>query len=105
MPGGGDFKVGDLVCSLAGRDKDRCYLVWSVREDAFLELVDGRNRRVENPKRKNPKHVRKLNCTAWELAEKIKEGKQPSNGEIRKAILELGVDPGGRWCNDKEVGT
>lgn len=104
MPGG-DFKVGDLVCSLAGRDKGRCYLVWSVRENAFLELVDGHSRRVENPKRKNPKHVRSLNCTAWELAAKIKEGKLPSNSEVRKAILELGATPGEDGVMTKEVGT
>ena len=84
-----EFKVGDLVSSVTGRDRGRCYLVWAVGEDSWLELVDGRTRRVENPKRKNPKHVRSLDHHAAELALKIAAGGYSSNTEVRKVIAEV----------------
>lgn len=84
-----EFKVGDLVSSLTGRDKHRCYLVWAVDETSWLRLVDGQYRRVENPKRKNPKHVKPMDRRSGELAQKIAAGVYPSNLEVRKAIAEL----------------
>ncbi|NPV91720.1 MAG: RNA-binding protein [Firmicutes bacterium] len=90
----GDYKVGDLVISTTGRDKDRCYLVLTVDEASRLGLVDGRVRRVENPKQKNSKHVKHLNLQAEELASKIAAGGIPSNLEVRKVITELTANLG-----------
>ncbi len=46
----------DVVVSLAGHDRGKLYQVVGVREERLL-LCDGRNRRLENPKRKSPRHV------------------------------------------------
>ncbi|MDH7479204.1 MAG: KOW domain-containing RNA-binding protein [Syntrophomonadaceae bacterium] len=83
-----EYQVGDLVRSLTGRDRLKYYLVWSVG-DSRLELVDGQTRRIENPKRKNPKHVGFLGRNAEELARKLAAGTGPSNLEVRKTIAEL----------------
>ena len=48
----------DVIVSRAGHDRGRYFLVVGVREDGRLLLCDGRNRRLENPKCKSPKHVR-----------------------------------------------
>ncbi len=50
-------KPYDIVLSLAGHDGGRLYVVIGEREGRLL-LCDGRNRKLENPKCKSPKHVR-----------------------------------------------
>ena len=47
----------DVVVSLAGHDRGKLFQVVGAGEDRVL-LCDGRNRRLENPKGKSPKHVR-----------------------------------------------
>ena len=48
----------DVIVSLAGHDRGKYFMVTGVREDGRLLLCDGKNRRLENPKSKSPKHVR-----------------------------------------------
>ncbi len=62
--------IGQLVKSLAGRDKGRHYLVIGV-EGRNLLLSDGQNRPVMQPKKKNPKHLQPYNCFAPGLKEKL----------------------------------
>ena len=50
-------KPYDVVQSLAGHDSGKLFMVTGVEEERLL-LADGRNRKLENPKRKSPKHVR-----------------------------------------------
>ncbi len=52
-------KIGDVVISVQGRDKHKLYAVVGC-ENNFLQLVDGKSRRLNCPKRKNVKHVRLL---------------------------------------------
>lgn len=55
-----DFWAGSLVCSKAGHDKGRPYLVSGHRHDETtirLELVNGVHRTILHPKLKNPKQV------------------------------------------------
>ncbi len=48
-----------LVCSLAGHDKGKYYII--VREDAhYVYLADGRTKTAAKPKRKKRKHVQVL---------------------------------------------
>ena len=48
--------VGRVVCSKSGRDKGY-FLVVVMEEDGFLYVCDGKERPLERPKRKNPKHL------------------------------------------------
>ena len=47
----------DIVCSTAGHDRNRLYMVVKIDTDC-LYLCDGDLRKLINPKHKNPKHVR-----------------------------------------------
>ena len=47
----------DIVVSLHGHDAGRLYMVAGAEENRLL-LCDGRLRRLDNPKRKSPRHVR-----------------------------------------------
>ncbi len=83
------FKIGQLVCSKCGRDRGNFYLVFEIIDDKFVYLVDGNKRRMENPKRKNVKHLRGFPEVAEELAEKWEAGKLVSNSEVRRVIASL----------------
>ena len=50
-------KPYDIVASRAGHDSGKLFMVTAVEGERVL-LCDGRNRKLENPKRKSPKHVR-----------------------------------------------
>lgn len=47
---------GSVVKSTAGRDQGR-YFVAVAAEDRFVFIADGKERKLENPKRKNVKHI------------------------------------------------
>lgn len=48
--------AGQIVCSKAGRDKNR-FMVVVGSDDKFVYLCDGKERPLSRPKRKNVKHV------------------------------------------------
>lgn len=52
--------VGKIVFSKAGRDKGKAMVITAVTEN-YLLVCDGKERRLERPKRKNPKHLQFTN--------------------------------------------
>ena len=53
-----EFCKGELVVCTAGREKERLTCVLAL-DEKYVYLCDGKERKFENPKRKNPKHVTK----------------------------------------------
>ena len=47
---------GDLVVCTSGREKDRLMCVAEF-DGKYVYVCDGKERKLNNPKRKNPKHV------------------------------------------------
>lgn len=80
--------VGQLVCSIAGRDKGNLYLIWKMGDDNNLWVVDGVNRKVEKPKKKNIKHLKELPYFSGFINEKIKLGERVTNSDIQRSITE-----------------
>jgi len=80
---------GQLVEPKAGRDRGKFYLVIKVIDDSYMLAVDGTVRRLENPKKKNIKHLILHNKIAGEIADKLKSDERISNVEIRRAIDNL----------------
>lgn len=75
----------EFAKSLSGHDKNQYYLVIK-KEAGFLFLVNGTNRSLDNPKKKNEKHVqiiKKLPTTVEEIL-----SVEQSNLTIKKAIKE-----------------
>ena len=59
--------AGMVVKSMAGHDSGSYYAVMRV-ENGFAYIADGKLRKVERPKKKNPLHLQKT-LTTVELAE------------------------------------
>jgi hypothetical protein len=50
------FKIGMLAKAKAGHDKNKIFVI--LKEDAkYVYLVDGKRRTLDNPKKKNKKHI------------------------------------------------
>jgi ribosomal protein L14E/L6E/L27E len=96
-----DFTVGQVVRSLAGRDKGQYMVVIEVVDDQFIYIANGKLRKVNNPKKKKVKHLAKTNHIATEIRDKILDGKKISNAEIRK-ILESYHMPDGIGDENRE---
>ncbi len=74
-----------FATSLAGHDKGQMYLI--VREEGdFVYLADGKNKGLENPKKKRKKHLQLIKRADEDLAKKLKDGNTIYNEEIRFAI-------------------
>ena len=71
------LKEGSIVRSTAGRDKGRLLAVVALQDDAVL-VCDGKDRPLERPKRKNPRHIEDTGITLAQTAE--------SNRAMRKAL-------------------
>jgi ribosomal protein L14E/L6E/L27E len=54
------LKAGAVVHSMAGHDKSRFYAVLRT-ENGFAWIADGKARRLDKPKRKSERHLRKTN--------------------------------------------
>ena len=51
-----EFRKGELVVCTAGREKDRLMCVVA-SDEKYVYVCDGKERLLNNPKRKNPKHI------------------------------------------------
>ena len=84
-----DISKSDIVLSLAGRDKGKLFYVMDT-EDNFVILADGKGRKLENPKRKKLKHVRRVTRTETRVAMKILNGDKVLNSELRRDLAAFG---------------
>lgn len=52
-----DIKIGQVVKSKAGRDKDKIFTILKVIDQSYVLVVDGEYRKLDNPKKKKIKHL------------------------------------------------
>lgn len=64
---------GSIAVSLAGRDRDRVYIIVGVLDENYVLVSDGRKRKIEKPKQKKLKHLRILGKPDSELATLIEQ--------------------------------
>lgn len=76
-----ELKVGSVVISKAGRDKDSMLAVVEIAENGIL-VCDGKERPLGRPKRKNPKH---LAVTHYVLS----KNETATNRSLKKALKEI----------------
>ena len=83
-----DIAKSNIVRSVAGRDTGSLFFVLATEGD-FLLLADGKQRPLENPKRKRRKHVALVGESHSLVAEKIRSSEKITNSELGKAIAAL----------------
>ena len=80
------LEVGQLVISTAGRDKNKKFIVLCIIDSEYVYISDGTLRKVEGPKKKKIKHLKKLNYISEDIRSKIQRDEKLSNNEIKKLI-------------------
>ena len=75
------FLRGQVVKSLAGRDKGYLLTVISA-DEAYVFVCDGKERPLNNPKRKNPRHIESVGMC-------ISDNQMASDRALRKALAAI----------------
>ena len=75
--------VGAVVKAKAGRDKEGLFVVVK-SEDKWVFIADGKRRKVESPKKKNPLHLTVTNT--------VLSHSMDTNRNIRKALNDFRED-------------
>lgn len=75
------YQRGQVVKSLAGRDKGYLLTVISADENHIF-VCDGKERPLNNPKRKNPRHIESVGMC-------ISDNQMASDRALRKALAAI----------------
>ena len=84
-----DISKADIIVSMAGRDKGGLFYVLRV-EDGYAYLVNGKQRTMENPKRKKLRHLRFAARIDSNVAQKILKGDKVASSELRRDLAIYG---------------
>ena len=76
---------GEVVMSAAGKDRGLAMVIWSV-ENGSVYVVNGREHRLEHPKRKNPRHLTETGFT-------VADTDMETNRALRRALTEVTASP------------
>ena len=80
-----EWKKGMLAISKAGHDKDSWYVVLSI-EGNYAYLVNGKTKTMDAPKKKKLMHLQPVNVIPENLQEKMDNGKQWINEDVKRAL-------------------
>ena len=80
-----EFMIADVVIPTAGRETGKIYYVVGL-EDEFILLANGKDRSLENPKRKKRKHAEKVLRSDTRVAEKLRTGDKVLDSELRRDL-------------------
>ena len=78
--------IGKVVLSLSGRDKDHLYVVVDSDKAKNLLLVNGDNKTISNPKKKNIKHLSFIDDIDDELKTTIIDKKRNADLRIKRFL-------------------
>ncbi len=84
-----DISIGQIVISTAGRDKNHKFVVLCIIDDKYVYISDGNIRKLEKPKKKKLKHLRKLNYVAEDIKDRLESKGKLNNNEIRKLLKSI----------------
>jgi len=87
--------IADVVTSLNGRDAGKVFLVVGTDNEYSL-LADGKGRRIEKPKRKKHKHIKRERKLDDQIATKLITGEKVTNNDIRRVLAAYTAN-----CEDK----
>ena len=86
--------IADIVISLNGRDAGKRFIVIDT-DPVYSQIVDGKGRRYEKPKRKKNKHLKFESKADSHITEKLERGEKITNNEIRRFLASKSCDEGG----------
>lgn len=86
-----EYSLGDVVCSIKGRDAQKCFIVVKIVDEQYVLIADGATHKLEKPKKKKIKHLKFMQCCIEHVAQKLKDETKVFNSEVRTAIESLNL--------------
>ena len=83
--------IGQYVKSTQGRDKNYLFVVIDIIDDKMVKVVDGDLRKVDNPKTKNIKHIKKINKVSENIQNQVINEKKLTNLMVKQEIMKIGM--------------
>lgn len=80
-----EISISDIIVSTAGRDQGKLFYVIGT-EGVYALIANGKDRKLEHPKRKKLKHVRFVTRTESRVALKLRAGEKVLNSEMRREL-------------------
>lgn len=82
------IRLGQVVQSLNGHDKEQYYIVVGQTEKRIL-LCDGKFKFLKKPKAKNKIHIQPIDFVDTEISNKLKDGHKVNDQMIYHALLKF----------------
>ena len=86
-----EIHKSDIVLSEAGRDKGMLFFVIDT-DGVYVSLANGKERKLDTPKRKKLRHVRLVLRPDSSVAVKIRSGDRVLNIELRRELAIIGQE-------------
>ena len=83
-----EISISDIIVSAAGRDQGKLFYVIGT-EGVYALVANGKDRKLEHPKRKKLKHVRFVTRIESGVALKLRSGEKVLNSEMRRELTAL----------------
>ena len=80
-----EISISDIIVSTAGRDQGKLFYVIGT-DGVYALIANGKDRKLEHPKRKKLKHVRFVTRTDSRAAVKLRSGERVINSELRREL-------------------
>ena len=80
-----DISISDIIVSTAGREQGKLFYVIGT-DGVYALIANGKDRKLEHPKRKKLKHVRFVTRTDSRVALKLRTGEKVLNSELRREL-------------------
>ena len=77
---------GLVVCSKAGRDSGRYFIVLEILSPEYVLIADGQKHRLAHPKKKKVKHLKLTEDVLESIGRKLTEKRQVFDSEVRRAL-------------------
>lgn len=84
----GTIRLGQVVVSTQGHDKNQNYIVVGINDKRVL-LCDGEFKFLKKPKQKNILHIKPIDFVDSEISTKLKDGHKVNDQMIYHALLKF----------------
>ena len=81
-----DLKIGQIVKSKAGRDKNRVFIITQILDEQYVLVCDGDLRKLSSPKKKKVKHLVIYNTVLTEFSEKLQSNENLNDAYVRRLL-------------------
>ena len=84
-----NLSIGQVVKVSLGRDKGNLFFVVKIINNEYVLLADGKKRKLDKPKLKKVKHLKKYNFINDEVRKRVVSGQEITDSFLRAELTKL----------------